>query len=194
VLDLIPSGQPFDIAWEFFPRLIERGLPFFGLTLPFNWMDVGSVPDYWRATRAMLSGELDFIEMPGLEIAPGVWGGINLAIDPATIDVRGPVTIGSSTRIEPGATIIGPTVIGRNCVIESGAHIEACIIGDYTRISGFAHLVDRIVSGRFCVDSEGRGVELSAGGYAFVIDDVRERRQWSDDQQALIDFLREQAS
>jgi mannose-1-phosphate guanylyltransferase len=193
VLDCIPSGQPFDIAWEFFPRLIERGLPFYGLTLPFNWIDVGSVPDYWRATRAMLSGDLDFVEMPGVEVAPGVWAGINLAVDWATVDIRGPVTIGSSTRIDPGTTIVGPTVIGRNCIIESGAHIEGCIIGDYTRISGFADLVDKIVSGRFCVDREGRNVELSAGGYAFVIDDARERRRWNDDQRMLIDFLQDQA-
>jgi mannose-1-phosphate guanylyltransferase len=84
-------------------------------------------------------------------------------------------------------------VIGRNCVIESGAHIEGCIIGDYTRISGFADLVDRIVNGRFCVDRDGRSVELSTGGYAFVIDDARERREWNDDQRMLIDFLQDQA-
>lgn len=194
VLDCIPDDQPFDIAWEFFPQIIERGLPFYGLTLPFTWIDVGNIPDFWRATQLMLSGDFDFVEIPGREIAPGIWAGINVALDLDKVEIRGPVSIGSSTAIKPGATIIGPTVIGRNCVVESGAHLESCVVGDYTRVSGFAQLTERIVSGRFCVDRHGRTVELVGEGYAFVVDDARERRTWTDDQQALIDFLRERAS
>lgn len=194
VLDHIPSGRHVDIAREFFPRLIEQGLPFYGLTLPFTWIDVGSVADYWRATRMVLNGELSFMRMSGREIAPGVWGGINLAVDLSTVDIRGPVAIGSSTQIEPGATIVGPTVIGRNSVIESGARISSCVIGDYTRISGFAQLSDKIISGRFCVDLDGRALDLAGAGYGFVVDDARERRQWSEEQQTLIDFLRARAS
>ena len=104
--------------------------------------------------------------------------------------LQGPVYIGSSTRIEPGAMIHGPTVVGRNCLVETGARIDACIVGDYTRVSSFADLHEKIVSGRFCVDSNGTQVDLAGGGYTFVIDDTRERRAWTADQQVLIDFLR----
>ena len=194
VLAHIPTGRPFDIAWEFFPRLVERGVPFFGMTLPFTWVDVGHVADYWRATRMILEGELDFIRIPGREIAPRVWAGINLGVDLASVDIRGPVCIGSSTRIEPGATIVGPAVIGRNSIVESGARIESCLIGDYTRISGVANLSEKIVSGRYCVDTKGNTIDLIGAGYAFVVDDARQRRQWTEDQQVLIDFLRAQAS
>lgn len=51
---------------------------------------------------------------------------------------------------------------------------------------------EKIVSGRFCVDREGVQVELTRAGYTFVIDDARERRAWTTDQQILIDFLRSQ--
>ena len=64
------------------------------------------------------------------------------------------------------------------------------MVGGYTRVSGFADLGEKIVSGRFCVDKEGRNVDLAKTGYAFVVDDARERRDWSEDQQVLIDFLR----
>lgn len=191
VLDSIPPDQPFDIAWDFFPRLLARGLPFYGVTLPFNWIDVGSIPDYWRATQLVLSGQFDAVAMPGRERWPGVWTGINTSVEAADVSTRGPVVIGSSTVVEPGATVLGPSVIGRNCVIESGAYVEASIVGDYTRVSGLAHLREQIVSGRFCVDRHGRTAHLSAGGYAFVVDDARERRQWTDDQIALMQFLRE---
>jgi mannose-1-phosphate guanylyltransferase len=189
-LDEIPAGQPFDIAREFFPRLVSRRLPFYGIAQEFTWIDVGCPADYWRATQMILGGDVNFVEMPGRELVPGVWGGINLAADFDASTVRGPVYIGSGTRIEPGVTITGPAVIGRNCHLEAGASLDRCIVGDYTRISGLAALSERIISGRFCVDRHGRNVDLNAMGCAFLVDDARERRQWNAEQQALMDFLR----
>jgi mannose-1-phosphate guanylyltransferase len=189
VLDLIPSNRTFDIGGELFPLLAERKLPFFGFAIPFSWIDIGCTSAYWQATQMIMRGEFK-IDMPGREVRPNVWGGINLDIDFRSIDIQGPVYIGSSTRIEPGAMIHGPTVVGRNCLVETGARIDACIVGDYTRVSSFADLHEKIVSGRFCVDSNGTQVDLAGGGYTFVIDDTRERRAWTADQQVLIDFLR----
>lgn len=190
VLELVPSGKRFDIGGDLFPLLAERGVPFYGLSLPFTWLDIGQTTDYWNATQAVLRGEVKSLEMPGRPLAPGVWGGINLAVDLDRVRVQGPVYIGSSTRIDPGVVITGPTVIGRNCVIESGARVRASIIGGYTRVSGFADLTEKIVSGRFCVDRYGRNVDLVRTGYAFVVDDVRERRNWTEEQEILIEFLR----
>jgi mannose-1-phosphate guanylyltransferase len=188
IFDHIPSGRPFDIGGDLFPLLAARGLPFYGCAFPFSWIDNGSTPDYWRATQMVLKGEFK-VDMPGKLLAPAVWGGVNLNVDLS--QVQGPLHIGAGTRIEKGARILGPTVIGRNCVIEAGARIRASVIGSYTRVTGFAELSEKIVSGRFCVDRHGHNVDLARHGYAFVIDDARERRDtWTEDQQALIDFLR----
>ena len=192
VLDHIPSQCAFDIAREFFPLLADKGLPFYGTALPFTWIDIGRTSDYWRATQMILRGDVKFVEMPGRPIAPGIWGGINLDVNLSACDIRGPVYIGSSTQIEDGVTIVGPTVVGRNSVLQSGAVIDRCIIADYTRISGLADLREKIISGRFCVDREGHNVDLARTGYAFVIDDVRERRSWTEDQQTLMAFLKAQ--
>ena len=191
ILKYVPSGQIFDIGSQLFPLLVEQRLPFYGTVVPFSWIDIGSTSDYWHATQMILRGEFK-VEMPGRELIPNIWGGINLRVDFEHTSIQGPVYIGSSTRIEPGAVITGPTVIGCNCVVEAGARLNACIIGDYTRVSGFANVTEKIVSGRFCVDREGVQVELARAGYTFVIDDARERRAWTTDQQILIDFLRTQ--
>jgi hypothetical protein len=53
-------------------------------------------------------------------------------------------------------------------------------------------LQEKIISGRFCVDRQGRNVELASRGMAFVVDDARERREWNEDQEVLMDFLRSQ--
>jgi mannose-1-phosphate guanylyltransferase len=188
IFDHIPADTAFDIGSQLFPRLATLGLPFYGVALPFSWIDIGSTPDYWQATQMILRGDFK-IEMPGRELAPGIWGGINLAVDLARTDIRPPVYVGSSTAIEPGATIIGPTVIGRNCFIQAGAKIDACVVDDYTRVSGFAEIHEKIVSGRFCVDRYGRNVELAGTGFGFVVDDARERRGWSDDDRNLMEFL-----
>jgi mannose-1-phosphate guanylyltransferase len=189
-LDYIPSNRPFDIAIDFFPALLAAGARFYGVALPCTWIDVGRISDYWRATRMILNGEVNFIQMPGREVAPRVWTGINLSLDLSKVHIRGPVSIGSSTRIENGVTIIGPTVIGRNSIVESGARITSCIVGDYTRISCFADVREKIISGRFCVDQHGHNVDLAHSGYTFLVDDARERRRWSADQEALMNFLR----
>jgi mannose-1-phosphate guanylyltransferase len=189
IMDLIPSNTAFDIGSQLFPMLAERKLPFHGVVIPFSWIDIGCTADYWQATQMIMRGEFR-IDMPGREVWPNVWGGINLDVDFNAIDLQGPVYIGSSTRIEPGAVVHGPTVIGRNCIVESGARVDACVVGDYTRVSSFAELHEKIVSGRFCVDRSGTQVDLALGGYTFVIDDARERRAWTADQQALIDFLK----
>jgi mannose-1-phosphate guanylyltransferase len=191
IFDYIPAGTAFDIGGQLFPLLAQRGLPFYGVTLPFSWIDIGSTPDYWRATQMILKGEFK-IDMPGRELAPGIWGGINLDVDLARADIQPPVYIGSSTVIRTGATVIGPTSIGRNCVVQSGARIEACVVDDYTRVSGFADVKEKIVSGRFCVDRHGRNVELARTGYGFVVDDARERRRWTEDDRILMDFLMSQ--
>lgn len=191
IFDYIPSGVAFDIGGQLFPLLAEKDLPFFGVTLPFSWIDIGKTPDYWQATQMILRGEFK-INMPGRELAPGIWGGINLAVDLSKTDIRPPVYIGASTAIEPGATVIGPTVIGRGCVIEAGARIEACVVDDHTRVSGFADVREKIVGGHFCVDRAGRNVELAGTGYGFVVDDARERRRWTVDDQILMSFLASQ--
>jgi mannose-1-phosphate guanylyltransferase len=192
VLSHVPRGQTFDIGGQLFPLLAAKRLPFYGITLPFTWIDIGQTPDYWVATQLILRGELKFFQMPGRQIAPGVWTGINEALDLAHSRIVPPVYLGSSSKIEAGATVIGPTVIGRNCTIEAGARIEKCVIGDYTRISGFANLSDKIISGRFCVDRHGR--DLAHTRYAFVVDDVRERREWTENQEILMEFLKAEVS
>jgi hypothetical protein len=55
-------------------------------------------------------------------------------------------------------------------------------------------MAEKIISGRFCVHRNGRNVDLAHTGYAFVVDDVRERREWTVDQVILMDFLKAEVS
>lgn len=159
VLDLIPSGQKYDIGSDLFPKIVEQGLAFQAIDIPFNWIDIGRISDYWDANQKIMQGDLRTIPMPGTEVRPGIWVGLNTQIDWDECDIEGPVYIGSGTRVEAGAKIVGPTWIGHGCHIRKNADISKSIIFEYTRI-GAASVVDKsVVAGRYFVDKDGRQFE-----------------------------------
>ena len=56
-----------------------------------------------------------------------------LSLDGVLIDDT--VEVGKGTVIYPGVVLKGGTVIGENCTLTSGTHIEDCIVGDETVIN-----------------------------------------------------------
>jgi len=154
MFDLIPSETEFDIGSQLFPKIIEKGLSFHAINLPFNWIDIGRISDFWEANQKIMQGELRTIPMPGTEVKPGVWTGLNVNVDWQGCEIQGPVYIGSGTKIEAGAMIIGPTWIGNGCHIREGARISKSIIFDYTRIGSSSIVKDSVAFGKFFVDRE----------------------------------------
>jgi mannose-1-phosphate guanylyltransferase len=155
VLERIPSGQVYDIGSELFPQLVAEKLPFFAQNRFFNWIDIGRVSDYWTVLQRVLRGEVAEMNMPGREVKPGVWVGLNTSIPWDQVNIVGPVYIGSSVRVEPGATITGPAWIGHGCAIRSGARITRSVLFEYTRIAADMHFNEMIVSPHYCVDRHG---------------------------------------
>ena len=155
VLDLVPPGKVYDIGSQLFPQLVEQKLPFFAQNRFFNWIDIGRVSDYWSVLQRVLRGEVAEMNMPGREIKTGVWVGLNTAVAWDQVNIQGPVYIGSSVKIEPGATIVGPCWIGHGSVVRSGAKVTRSILFEYTRIAADMHFNEMIVSPEYCVNREG---------------------------------------
>jgi mannose-1-phosphate guanylyltransferase len=173
VLDFIPSGEPFDIGADLFPRLVAAEAPFYALPMEFEWVDIGKVPDYWQAIRSVLQGDVRQVQIPGKEVRPGIYTGLNVAADWDRITVQGPIYVGGMTRIEDGATIIGPAMIGPSCHICAGATIDNSIIFDYSRIGPGVRLVEKLVYGRYCVDRNGDHFDLQEAALDWLITDAR---------------------
>ncbi len=173
VLDYIPSGVEFDIGSQLFPKLVEIGAPFYGVAMDFEWVDIGKVPDYWRAIRDVLQGQVKNVSIPGKEVSPGIFTGLNVAVNWDKVDIEGPVYIGGMTRIEDGAKIVGPTMIGPNCWICSGATVDSSVIFEYSRLGPGVRLVDKLVFGRYCVDKTGASIDVQAAALDWLITDTR---------------------
>lgn len=152
VIDLIPSGQIFDIGSELFPLLAEKGLPFYAQTRDYNWIDIGSVSDYWETCQSVLMGEVANLHMPGIQIDDGLWVGLNTSIDWEGTRIEGPVYIGSGTRIEAGVHIVGPTWIGHGSHICAGAEVVRSVLFEYTRVLPNVSLNEMIVFKDYSVD------------------------------------------
>ncbi|MCE2838519.1 MAG: sugar phosphate nucleotidyltransferase [Cyanobacteriota bacterium] len=191
VFDFIPSGEPFDIGSELFPKLVEAGAPFFALPMEFEWVDIGKVPDYWQAIRSVLQGDVRQVQVPGVEVRPGIFTGLNVAANWDKINVDGPIYVGGMTKIEDGATIIGPAMIGPSCHICEGATIDNSIIFDYSRIGPGVRLVEKLVYGRYCVDRNGDHFDLQEASLDWLITDVRRQdvAAPSPQQKALAELL-----
>ena len=155
VLGLVPPGKPFDIGSELFPMLVEQGLPFFAQKRFFNWIDIGRLSDYWLVLQRVLRGEIAQMEMPGKQVRPGVWVGLNTSVDWDSVQIEGPVYIGSNTRIEAGARVVGPTWIGHGCHLRPGSTVERSVLFEYTRIGTAQVASERIMSPQYCVDRHG---------------------------------------
>jgi mannose-1-phosphate guanylyltransferase len=180
IFNYIPSGVEFDIGGQLLPQLVLAGQNIFGIALPFTWLDIGSVPDYWEATRLLLRGAVAGFRMPGREIGPGIYCGINVQIPWDRVRIDGPVYIGSSTFVGEGATIIGPSVIGSGCVIQSGATLRECILADYTRVTSAAVLEQKLIFGNKCIDPSGASLDIAANQIDWLVDDARHKEQSSE--------------
>lgn len=157
VLDLIPSGQPFDIGSELFPLLVEKGLPFHAQKRQYNWIDIGSIKDYWEVLQSVLLGDVAHLHVPGTQIADGVWAGLNTSIDwSGGTRIEGPVYIGSGCRIEAGTTIIGPAWIGHGSHVCGGAEVLRSVLFEYTRVLPGVLLDEMIVFKDYSVDRAGQ--------------------------------------
>ncbi|WP_017319375.1 sugar phosphate nucleotidyltransferase [Mastigocladopsis repens] len=174
IFNYIPSGVEYDIGSQLFPKLVEIGAPFYAIPMEFEWVDIGKVPDYWRAIRGVLSGQIKNVQIPGQQVAPGIFTGMNVAVNWDKVDITGPVYIGGMTRIEDGAKIVGPTMIGPNCWVCSGATVENSVIFEWSRLGPGVRLVDKLVFGRYCVDKTGATIDVQAAALDWLITDARQ--------------------
>lgn len=183
-LDLIPADVEFDIGSQLFPLMVERGLPFYAQTHDFSWVDIGTVSDYWSVVQSVMTGDVKGMELPGREVAPGIFCGLNTRIDWKGTVIEGPVYIGSGTHIEAGAHIVGPCWIGSGCRILAGAKIERSILFDYTRVSRNASLSELIVFRDYSVDR--KGVISHTQDFSDLWGNARDRRLQRRDDIAVV--------
>ncbi len=167
VLDLIPRGQVVSIEREFFPALVERGVPFFGHHASAYWIDIGTHGKYRQAHADLLGGAVSTpITPPGVKQG-NLWVGEEAAVSPRAV-LTGPAVIGREVSLAPESRIEPFSVLGDRCVVEArgavegavlwedvwvgeGASLQGCIIGPGCRIGANATIGPGVVLGKNAV-------------------------------------------
>jgi mannose-1-phosphate guanylyltransferase len=153
--------------------------------MDFEWVDIGKVPDYWEAIRGVLTGQIKNVAIPGHEVKPGIYTGLNVSVNWDKVEIEGPVYIGGMTKIEDGAKIVGPAMIGPNCRICAGATVDNSLIFEYSRLGPGVRLADKLVFGRYCVDKTGASIDLQAAALDWLITDSRHTKVEDKDAKEL---------
>ena len=173
IFDYIPNNEEFDIGSQLFPLLVENKIKFCALDMDFQWLDVGNINDIWQVTKDILNGKVSGYPIPGTQIKPNVWVGINTVFDINSCNVTPPIIVGSGCDIRPGCTIEGPVVIGANCTVETEAVVKHSILSDYIHISSAAHIESKTVFGDYFISHDGFSQSLLEMGAINIVKDRR---------------------
>lgn len=125
-LERVSPARPMDFSKDLFPALLAEGELLCGYVAEGYWTDVGGLEQYRSANYDCLDKRVQ-IEMPGVEVEPGIWVGEDTHIHP-TARLEAPVLLGHGCSIGPGVRLGPHSVIGDNCVVEPGAEVNHCVV------------------------------------------------------------------
>jgi len=189
IFEKIPVATVYDIGGELLPGLAAAGDAIYGCELPFTWLDIGRLPDFYQVVMQALRSEAPPHDLPGREIMPGVRVGPNVRINLDRVRLQGPIYIGGSASIGDGCEIIGPTLIGANADIPPSTQIRESIVLDHTRLSNFATYTHKVVGPDFCFDPEGTVLDGSHSDVNWLFSDARSAQADLTEDQRLLSEL-----
>lgn len=148
VFEYMEAGKSYDFAKDIFPFMLRDERALYGHVTAGYWSDIGNLQQYLQANYDALRGAVR-VEIPGVEILPGVWAGEEARISPGAV-VRGPAFIGRNATIETGAVIEELTAIGASSIVAQNARLtrsvgwEDVYVGESASLTGCT-LADRVI-------------------------------------------------
>jgi len=122
LLERIPKDTFMDFGQDLWPLLVAAGEPIYAYTTMAYWNDVGDLDALRNGILDAVLGNVR-VEIPGEEIAPGIWAEDGCRIS-AAAQVDAPVVLGQNVVVEDGAQIRGPVAIGADCHVGREAAIR----------------------------------------------------------------------
>ncbi len=178
VLSLFEKGQEFDFSKDLFPVMLERQMPIYGYVDHGYWSDIGSLQQYRQTQFDMLMGLVD-VRIRGKELLPRVWVGQDAHVAPGAL-IKGPSFLGENVTVETGA-ILGPyAVIGSYSHVDAGVSMERSVIWHGNRLSRDvvlqgATMCSKVLAGNSVQVNEGAviGDKVDLGDRSMVRPDVK---------------------
>lgn len=155
ILEAIGPGVQ-DFSKDVFPALLRRGAPLYGFVARGYWSDIGTLEQYRQSHYDVLAGRVR-VQIPGEQIAPGIWVGEGTLLEPGVV-LAGPAVIGRHCHLERGSVLSGLTTLGDFCLVRSGAVVKRSIV--WPRV-----LLDRRVELRGALVASGARLRADAAAF-----------------------------
>jgi mannose-1-phosphate guanylyltransferase len=160
VLGHVPADSFYMFEKGLFPLLLELGKPVHGYPFSGYWIDMGTPAKCLQLNCDLLGLAAKSALIENLS---GVSYGEDVAIHPS-VEIVGPVIIGSRCTISQGARITGPAAIGSDCYIGENARIERTVIWSGGRVGAGATLRQCIVGHDATIAGNARVIECTVVG------------------------------
>ncbi|MEO6991185.1 MAG: mannose-1-phosphate guanyltransferase [Candidatus Baltobacteraceae bacterium] len=170
ILDYMERGSAYDFSRHLFPQMLRDDRPIYGFITSEYWTDIGNLQQYQQANYDALRRNVK-VDIPGVEVAPGIWHGEGCRIDPGA-HVFGPAVIGKNVTIGAGATIAELTALGDSTIVAENAHVHRSIlwedvyVGEEASLNGCTVADRSLIKDRVVVHEGaviGRGCTVGSG-------------------------------
>ena len=126
LLERIPADSFVDFGEDVWPSLVAANEEIYAYTTMAYWNDVGDLDELRNSILDAVLGHVR-VEIPGEEIAPGVWAEEGCRID-SSARIDGPVVLGANVVIEAEAQVRGPAAIGADCHVAKAAALRSATL------------------------------------------------------------------
>lgn len=142
VFELIPEGVKFGFGNDVFPRILERGQPFYGFVTEAYWRDVGNIGVYRRTNFDALAGRVS-LKLGGTRTPEGALVGANVQMG-ENVTLGENTIVGDNSVIESNVTL-RETIVWPNATVKAGTHLERCIVGAGVSVQSDAAVFDGVI-------------------------------------------------
>jgi mannose-1-phosphate guanylyltransferase/phosphomannomutase len=167
ILDRMERGRIYDFSKDLFPLMLRDGAKLGGYVFDAYWTDIGNLEQYQQANYDAIGHALT-LDPLGTEIRPGVWAGEGSRVDDGA-RLEGPIVLGRDVRIGAGATIVGPSVLGDRTIVERGANVSRSVVWEDCYLGEEASLNDCTVADRATIEKRATINEASVIGRGCTI-------------------------
>lgn len=161
VFDHMPATGVYGFGRQLFPTLVEGGQRVLGEEIKTYWSDVGTIEQYRQSNFDVLKG-LANIPIPGTKLQDAkktLWLGDGASVS-AQAKVEGRLLLGKNSTVD-GATIAGCVIVGDNCQIHEGAHLEDVVVWSGSVIERGAIIKNSIIGEGAIVKQDSKHVEVT---------------------------------
>lgn len=163
ILQHIPKRKKFDIVRDLLPALTAQDIPVDVFDMDGYWNPLRTFDDYYGAQKAYLTSawgnvealngtpKIRHAELPGLQIADGIWVGRNNVIHPS-VRLQPPIFIGDNCRIGREVELGPEAIISQNVIVDDEATICNSAVFNHTYVGQLVNVENRFVNKNSMID------------------------------------------